>query len=194
MSRTAPKLDAAQQQKALLKLAKLAQRPLDDAAAAQTMMKGLQEALVEFPGLDPASEAQRLKSKEAAQLTTAVTAAMQCVGWLVMSRYRDTMDLSDTPFWAAVNRGILYMYSSLNRLPVGLDLLRAALQPPAALKVPGGCLAQACRKHCILCCSMGCMVMLHHSVSLVAQSSSRGGAWGVLVSSSSTVNATPTTS
>jgi hypothetical protein len=125
----------AKQHSALVKAAKLAQRPLDDAAAAQKMLAFLQ---VQLPDLSGLQEGQLLSGKGAFQLINSVTAALHIVGWLVMSR-KDTMSMDDDNFWAGVNRGMLFVYNALNSLEVGAELLKPALQPAAALQVPGGC-------------------------------------------------------
>jgi hypothetical protein len=119
----------------LLELAKLAQRPLGDADAAEKIMSGAHD-LQHFPGLADAEEL-RLNKREAAQLTADVAAVLHISGWLVTSR-QGNIEPEDDPFWGAINRYILFLYSVLGALEVGPDLLRAALKPPAAVKAPGG--------------------------------------------------------
>jgi hypothetical protein len=130
-----------QQYLEVLKLVQLVRQPLNDAAAAKQLVKGVHEALTEpqISGLNK----QRLKGKAAAQLSSCVAAALQCAGWLVAARSVNPVAASGV--WCVITKSTLFTHTALQYVDIGQELLQAVLQPPAGSHALGACVLPMCR-------------------------------------------------
>jgi hypothetical protein len=119
----------------ILKVVKLLQLPVTDAAGAVNIINGVAAVFKDYK----APETAKLTGKQAAQLSSCVAAALQCAGWLVAARAANP-DFHEAEFGLVICTCLFFARQSLGRVCVGYDFLKAVLRPSANGNVPGGCL------------------------------------------------------
>jgi hypothetical protein len=119
----------------VLKLVQLVQQPLNDAAAAKQLVKGISEALNERHLRDFGKQAFKGKAA-AAQLSSCAAAALQCAAWLVAARGVNPVAASGV--WLVITKISLFTRGILERVTIAPELLQAVLQPAAGGHAPGG--------------------------------------------------------
>jgi hypothetical protein len=121
-------------QQDLLRLAHLLQRPVNDAAAADELVKGVLATLTYHKVQELASGVASKKAVSHA----CVAAALQCAGWLVAARRAQVLSPND--FGRALATCMLSTTTLMAKMPAAdLALLQAVMQPSGGGHVPGGC-------------------------------------------------------
>jgi hypothetical protein len=118
----------------ILKVAKLIQLPLTDAAGAERIITGVTGALKDPGAYIPAG---KLNAKQAAQLSSQMAAALQCAGWLVAARNVNP-SIDKNMCYRAVAQCLILCMWGVQGVPMEYDHLKAVLRTTADGKVPGG--------------------------------------------------------